>query len=237
MNKLDLHIHSLASGHAFNTVHEIISYSQKMGLRMIAITDHGPSMKGAPHAEYFEMFGRISKNIGKLEIMSGCEANILDLKGSLDIPENILEKLDWVMAGIHKLTPYPKTATTIENTTSIVNAIRNNRIDVISHPWRPEFQIDIKKVTSESKKRDVILEINISLLKTYKNNQKVIDKMREMVRECITQKMMMIVSSDAHWIHEIGDFSIMRDLNIDMPKEFLVDLGYIKKRLNKRRKK
>jgi len=237
MNKLDLHIHSIASGHAFNTVHEIITYSQKMKMEMIALTDHGPSMKRAPHAEYFEMLNRIPRKVGQLEILSGCEANIIDLKGSLDIPKEILKKLDLVIAGIHKLTPYPKSTTINENTNSIINAIRNNELDIISHPWRLEFPINLKQVVIEAGKYNVILEINISLLKIYKNNQKVVNKIQEMIHECAIHEVMIVVSSDAHWIYEIGDVAILKELNIKIPKKILVNLKYMKKRLNERRKK
>ena len=47
--KIDLHIHSIASGHALNTVDEISAYAEKCGMTHIAITDHGPAMEGAPH--------------------------------------------------------------------------------------------------------------------------------------------------------------------------------------------
>lgn len=47
MNKInlemDLHIHTIASGHAFSTLNEIVSYSEAKGMKTVGISDHGPS--------------------------------------------------------------------------------------------------------------------------------------------------------------------------------------------------
>ena len=47
--KCDLHIHSIASGHAFNTIDECARYSHDNHYALIGISDHGPNMEGALH--------------------------------------------------------------------------------------------------------------------------------------------------------------------------------------------
>ena len=45
----DLHTHTLASSHAFNTVTEMARAAREMGYRALAITDHAPAMPDSPH--------------------------------------------------------------------------------------------------------------------------------------------------------------------------------------------
>jgi putative hydrolase len=49
----DLHTHTIASGHAYSTVKEIVDIAREKGLQMVAITDHGPRMAGAPGLDHF----------------------------------------------------------------------------------------------------------------------------------------------------------------------------------------
>jgi len=53
----DLHMHTVNSGHAYSTVDELAKTASFKGLKLIAITEHGPNLPGGPH-EYF--FGNMS---------------------------------------------------------------------------------------------------------------------------------------------------------------------------------
>jgi putative hydrolase len=57
---------------------------------MIALTDHGPSLPGAPHEFYFYRVPDLPKVINGVEVLSGVEANILDPNGTLDVPVKVL---------------------------------------------------------------------------------------------------------------------------------------------------
>ena len=46
---LDMHNHTIASGHAYSTIQEIAAEANKKGLKYVGITDHGPKMPGGPH--------------------------------------------------------------------------------------------------------------------------------------------------------------------------------------------
>ena len=50
---VDTHTHTLSSGHAYNTIREMAYMASQMGLEALAITDHGPEMKGGPHKYHF----------------------------------------------------------------------------------------------------------------------------------------------------------------------------------------
>ena len=54
----DLHLHTIASGHAYSTIEEYVARAKKIGLKAIAITDHGPAMPGGPHQYHLKKRGR-----------------------------------------------------------------------------------------------------------------------------------------------------------------------------------
>jgi len=72
--KIDLHTHTIASGHAFGTVWENARAAKARGLEMIAITDHGPSMPGASNQLYFRCGDRIPRIIEGVKVLFGVES-------------------------------------------------------------------------------------------------------------------------------------------------------------------
>ena len=50
---LDVHTHTIASGHAFNTMNEMIKAAQSKELKLIGIADHAPNMPGSAHKFHF----------------------------------------------------------------------------------------------------------------------------------------------------------------------------------------
>ena len=95
----DMHTHTISSGHAYSTVNELAAEAARKGLLAMAITDHGPALPGGPHMYHFGAMRFIPETIGGVRILRGIEANIIDARGSLDLPEHYLSKLDFVMAG------------------------------------------------------------------------------------------------------------------------------------------
>lgn len=205
----DLHIHSIASGHAFNTIDEIVRFSEKSDYRVIGISEHGPDMEGAPHSGYFEMLYRLPKAYGKLKVLYGCEANILDCAGKLDLDDSILAGLDYIIAGLHSKTSY-KGNCTEEHTDAIVNAIRSGRVNIISHPVAPRFIPDVKAVVEAAKDHDVFLEANknVMLSAIREQNIEVLTAYNELFHLAERDGVGIIFGSDAHHISEIKLTSI-----------------------------
>ena len=222
MLKNDLHIHSISSGHAYSTISEILKYASENNMDVIAITDHGPSMEGAPHAGYFENMVRLPKEIEGVLFLKSCEANILNTEGDIDISFDIQEKLDFVMAGIHNRTSYPRNNNPRENTSAIINAIHKNKIKVISHPVRPEFPVIIGEVVEACAKNHVAMEINLDTLKVNQANNEFLSATKELLKETVKHNGVLIISSDAHFITEVGDDSILTKIKIELPSENLL---------------
>lgn len=155
----DLHVHTIASGHAFSTIKEVAEAAAKRGLKMVGITDHGINMPGGPHEYYFYQLLGFPKELAGVEILRGVEANIIDTAGNVDLPEQLLSELDLVLAGFHEGSGYDP-GSVDANTRAMINAIYNPFVHVISHPGNPVYTVDIEKVVLAAKAAGKVLEIN-----------------------------------------------------------------------------
>src|SRR5258708_103759 len=96
-------------------------------------------------------------------VLQGCESNILN-DGSIDIKDEALEKLDYVIAGVHSNLKMPRS----QMMKRIVNAMKNPHVDIISHPTgrlvgkRDEYEHDFDVMLKVEKETGTILEINAS---------------------------------------------------------------------------
>ncbi|MGL5328324.1 MAG: PHP domain-containing protein, partial [Peptostreptococcaceae bacterium] len=75
---LDLHTHTIESGHAFSTIKENIEFAVKHGIKYLGISDHAPNMPASPHLYYFQNLRVIPREVDGVKIFRGIEANILD---------------------------------------------------------------------------------------------------------------------------------------------------------------
>lgn len=203
--KSDLHVHTLMSGHAFNTMNECIAKASELMLDYLGIADHGPSMEGAPHLGYFEVFSRIPKQINDIKMLYGCEANIINVDGEIDITDELSEHLNYVMAGLHERTPYNEMSI-IKNTSAIINAMKRGKINIITHLYRKNFPVDIHDAVYCAKETNIILEINKSVLLSALINKdhRLIANLNRMIELIIETGTRCIVGSDAHYTSEIG---------------------------------
>lgn len=196
----DLHTHTISCGHAYSTVLENARAAQEKGLKMIAITDHGPAMPGGPHQFYFKNIGVIPPVIEGVEILRGAEANIISFDGELDLPDHILEKLDIVLAGFHKRVYTGGTPE--ENTKAMINAMRNPFVDIIVHPCNPQFQVIIPQIVEAAIEHGKLLEINNSSLTiTRKGSAKNCAAIAEWV---VKLNGRVVLGSDAHISFDVG---------------------------------
>lgn len=181
----DYHTHSHFSD-GRQSVEQIIKAAREQGLREIAITDHGPlvAVIGVGQAgDYLKVKSRLQalQDDEDIRLLAGAEANIRDMNGTLDIPPEVVEELDLLIAGLHPYT----LPTSVEdgvgvfvqnslrhlgrkqrdkaknhNTKAVVEAIyQNPELDIISHPGL-FFALDVAEVARACSKQDVLFEIN-----------------------------------------------------------------------------
>jgi putative hydrolase len=204
MLKIDLHIHTIHSGHAYGSFYDVTREARRKKMNLIAITDHGPNMIGSASYVHFWM-GQRMPQYKDLKILWGCEANVLNSKGDIDLSLELQKKLDIILVGFHDNCGY-KDLGLKGNTTAVINALKNPNIDVLTHPTNPQFAYDFDKVFQAALDNDVLLELNLSYLSQSKDIT-LFKKMIDMTRKAGKK---VIVNSDSHFIHTIGDDSILK---------------------------
>lgn len=200
----DLHVHTVASGHAYSTILEMAKAAKARGLKVIAVTDHGPAMPGGPHPYYFGNLRSVPDTIGGVRILRGVEANILDPSGSLDLGDACLSGLDFVAAGIHPDTGYSG-RNARDNTRAVVNAMQNPHVDMIVHPCSPGYPVDMEQLVMAAAHFGVILELNARSFSPYmigrRDSWELCTYMGRLARK---HGVHVAVNSDAHFSTEVG---------------------------------
>lgn len=180
--RADLHTHTRYS-HGSGTIQENVDAAVKKGLLTIGISDHGPANIGiGVKLEDFEKMRdeieKLKSVYTKIDILLGCEANVISIDGKLDIPQYILDKLDYVMAGLHPIVVPASLYDGLNlflgnligkhvavekvmknNTTALINAINNYNIDIITHPGL-HLPINTALLAQTAAKKGTALEIN-----------------------------------------------------------------------------
>ena len=82
---LDLHTHTIMSGHAFSTLQEMVCAARDKGLEYLGISDYGPAVPGACDPIYFRNLYVVPREIDGVKLLMGAELNILDYSGTLDL--------------------------------------------------------------------------------------------------------------------------------------------------------
>lgn len=199
----DLHTHTIASGHAYATITEMAKAAAEKGLQMLGITDHGPTMPGSPHRYYFGNLRVLPQALFGVEIIKGVEANILNTRGELDLPENYLADLDIVLAGLHSVC---YTGSDREgNTKAVLAAMNNPYVDCIVHLGNPEYPADYEAVVKKAVEKRVLLEINNTSLRggTRRGSE---GNCREIARLAKKWGALFLISSDAHFSADVASF-------------------------------
>ena len=156
----DLHIHTIASGHAYSTVAEIACEAARKGLSAVAITDHGPAMPGGPHRYHFSNMRVLPRTMEGVKILRGVELNILNEAGEVDLPAEYLALLDLAWAGLH-VQCFDGSGTR-SYTRAVLNALKSPYIDGVVHPGNPDFPLDAEAVVRRAARYGKVVEINNS---------------------------------------------------------------------------
>lgn len=220
---IDLHCHTVASGHAYSTVKENVEEAKAKGLKFLGISDHGPNMPGGAHPFHFYNLRVLKKEINGVRILKGVEANIIDFNGSLDVDADLLEQLDYAIASLHP--PCIDSGTIEECTNALIKAMENPSVKVIGHPDDSRFPIDYEKLVKAAKLNGVLLEINNSSLKADGYREGASENVRTILNLCKKYEVKIILGSDSHIYYEIGEFgNCIRVLeDVDFPGNLVVN--------------
>ncbi|MBU2598201.1 MAG: DNA polymerase/3'-5' exonuclease PolX [Actinobacteria bacterium] len=162
----DLHVHTVWSDGG-NSIEEMIKDTQKRGYKYLAICDHSQSLKIAGGlseeklVEQIEKIKELNKKYKNFTILAGSEVDI-KADGSLDYPDELLKKLDIVVAAIH--TRFRRSR--YEMTKRIIKAIQNPHVNILAHPTgrllgvRDAYEVDLDEILKVAKINKIALEIN-----------------------------------------------------------------------------
>ena len=128
----DLHTHTIVSGHAYSTIQEMAAEAARRGLKILGITEHAPSIPGTCGKIYFTNMHVVPREMYGIRLMLGCEINILDTDGRIDLDDATIDRLDITIAGIHDICWHGGTVD--ENTAGMIRVMENPKIQMISHP-------------------------------------------------------------------------------------------------------
>ena len=202
----DLHVHSDWDGGS-NSIEKIAETARERGYQYVGISDHTKFLKierGLDEKKIRERNSEIDRlnEKGKkarfrFRILKGCEANIMN-DGSIDISDDVLAELDFVIAGIHSQFKM----TRAEMTERITRALRNPHVDILSHPTgrilkrRDEYEADFDRLLKVAREEGKSLEINAYPERLDLNDTNIMKAAKAGVR--------MVVNTDAHHVDQLA---------------------------------
>ncbi len=201
--KGDLHTHTLWSD-GKDSVEAMALAAREMGYEYIALTDHSPSsvvangLSAERLASKMEEVKEVNSRLRGVEILIGTEVDIKP-DGSLDYPDDVLRKLDFVVASIHGSF----SQTQKEMTGRVVRALENPFVHALGHPTarvigrRAPCEMDMDKVTDAALGNGKALEINASCHR--------LDLKDKHVRMAVEKGVKLIISTDAHSTRQLRE--------------------------------
>ncbi|AWS51818.1 MULTISPECIES: phosphatase [Providencia] len=223
MYQVDLHAHTIASTHAYSTVNEYFAEAASRGVKLFAITDHGPEMQDAPHEWHFGNMPILPRIVDGVGLLYGIEANIKNKLGETDCNEKIARHLDIILAGFHEPVLEPQSLA--DNTEAMIATIRSGKVQIITHPGNPKYPIDIKAVAQAAKECNVALEMNnSSFLHSRAGSQQNCLEIAKAVKETGGW---VALGSDSHFAGYLGRFDRVVEMleSISFPQSQILNVS------------
>lgn len=230
---LDLHTHTIASGHAYSTIKEMAQAASEKGLKLLGITEHSMTMPGTCHSFYFQNTEVIPRERFGVELMIGSELNIIDYDGTVDMEEEILRRLDYAVASFH--TPCISSGSKAENTRSARKAMENPHVLILGHPDDGRFPMDYEELVRGSKETGAVLELNNSSLNPRGFRKNALENDKLLLELCMKHQVSIVLNSDAHVDLDVGNHCYSQKLleAVGFPEELILNdrPGEIKNRI------
>lgn len=256
----DYHTHTIYSKrkwlpykHGKNTVAENVERASELGLKEIAITDHGFG-----HRTYATNINNIlSINAQKqaleekykINVLTGVEANIISLQGDIDITLDEIKSLDILVCGFHTMAKgktikdrwlmftcnffaklfHVRSQKNIQrNTDAYIKMLNKYPVDIISHINHGIAKVDAVRVAEEAVKTNTYVELNCKRINFTRNE----------IDEMVKMGVMFIVDSDAHSVDRIADFNLARKFikEYNIPEKNVANLNKLPTFKNYKRK-
>lgn len=220
---MDLHTHTIVSGHAYNTLYEMVHAAADRGVEILGVTEHAPKMPGTCHELYFINFKVVPRELFGVHLMLGAELNILDYEGHVDLSPRYLKRLDFAIASIHD--PCYQCGTAAQNTQAYLEVMKNPAVQIIGHPDDGRFPVDYETLVCAAKEHHVLLELNNSSLHPAASRVGARENYLTMLEYCRKYRASVIIDSDAHCEVDVGNHTQIHQLltEIEFPEELVVN--------------
>ena len=221
--RLDVHTHTVMSGHAYSTIQEMAMEASRRGLDILGITEHAPELPGACDPIYFRNLHVVPREMYGVQLLLGVELNILNCRGDISLDEGYYGRMDLCIAGIHSLCW--EGGTREENTEGMLRVIRNPWVHIISHPGDGTADLDFGPLVLASGESRTLLEINNSSLIPVRGKASARANNVEILRLCRRHGVPVILGSDAHISFSIADYRYLWELldETDFPQELVMN--------------
>lgn len=215
----DTHAHTVASDHAYSTVHDYWRIAKDKGLQLFSITDHAPTMPDGAHYWHFGNMKVIPRVHDNIAMLRGIEANILEPDGGLDIPDKLHDYLDFAIASFHE--PVFAPADQASHTRAVINTLKTGHCQILGHPGNPNYPLDYEEVIRAARDNNVLLEINNS---SFTHSRLGSEPNCVRILELVDRLDWKVsLGSDSHVAFTVGDF--------DVALQKMADLGFPEERI------
>lgn len=221
---IDMHTHTVASGHAYSTIHENIQFAKKHGMKFLGTSDHGSTMTGGPAEYFFHNLKVVPREMDGVKILRGMEANILDVNGNIDeLDSKALDGLDYLIASLHIVCI--ESSTKEDNTMAILNVMDKEKVKIIGHPDDARYELDYEAIVKKAKEKNILLEVNNSSLSPNTSREGARENILKYLELCKEYGVRIIMGTDSHICYDIGVFqyaeAIIEEANF--PKELVIN--------------
>jgi DNA polymerase (family 10) len=201
----DLHVHTKATdGH--DSLREMALAAKAMGLEYLAITEHSRHLSVAHGLDPLRLtrqcdeIDRLNPELDGITLLKGIEVDILE-DGSLDLPDDVLGRLDLVVGAVHSQFHLSRA----KQTERILRAMDHPHFTLLAHPGgrlidrREPYDVDMLRIIRHAKQRGCFLELN-----AHPERLDLLDNQCQMAKE---ESVLVSINSDAH---SRFDFSNLR---------------------------
>jgi DNA polymerase (family 10) len=162
----NLHSHTTASDGSAG-LEEMAAAARQRGLSYLAVTDHSKAVRVANGldagrlARQIDEIDRVNETLTDVTLLKAIEVDILE-DGTLDLPDDILGRLDLTVCSIHSRM----TLSGEKQTARVLKAMEHPAFTILGHPTgrllgeRPGYALDLERVIEQARQGGRVLEIN-----------------------------------------------------------------------------